>query len=444
MDGGVERRESSGFAYEHRRFLLRSTKFTQQYSHLYQARLQAVEKRCAEAAADRWAGVPTQHVVAVAGSDGMCVLVGALYKNMKLKPDFLVDYRRELGEDDDYEEPVPFGTSDDDSLSLEDNTGRVELVGEMDVAKFCTGMIVALLGRPQGKKFLVDDWFFPPLSPQRPLPAAADTAPEYIALLSGPAFSAEMTHTLWLELDAVSSFLRGNLGCHEVARNITKLIVAGGLIKPTADLAITSKIKLEMEDHDVMKLGLAGSPMKRCDAWLASIAQSLPVDVMPGQDDPTTAYLPYQPLHPCLFPMTRNCANTACVTSPFHCRVRGQVEVVGTSGENLHELALYTRGASSAELLASLVRCGHIAPTAPDTLPCYPFTGEDPLQMLTPPHVMFAGHAEAFETDLLMEEGMVCRTIAVPDFTKAPGLVLLDINSPNLETIFVPIDVTEA
>jgi len=46
------------------------------------------------------------------------------------------------------------------------------------------------------------------------------------------------------------------------------------------------------------------------DAFLAKIAKSCSITLMPGQHDPTNAMLPQRPLHACILPLTsRYCAN---------------------------------------------------------------------------------------------------------------------------------------
>jgi hypothetical protein len=53
------------------------------------------------------------------------------------------------------------------------------------------------------------------------------------------------------------------------------------------------------------------------------------------------------------------------------------------------------------ELLQKTLTWRHLAPTAPDTLTCYPFADDDPFVMQQCPHVMFAGNQPQFETRVM-------------------------------------------
>ena len=51
--------------------------------------------------------------------------------------------------------------------------------------------------------------------------------------------------------------------------------------------------------------------------------------------------------------------------------------------------------------LARTLEWRHIAPTAPDTLGCYPFFTDDPFVVETSPHVYFAGNQKSFASKLV-------------------------------------------
>lgn len=50
---------------------------------------------------------------------------------------------------------------------------------------------------------------------------------------------------------------------------------------------------------------------------------SVPVDVMPGEFDPTNYTLPQQPLHPCMFPLATAYSTLQLVTNPYQATIDG-------------------------------------------------------------------------------------------------------------------------
>ena len=97
----------------------------------------------------------------------------------------------------------------------------------------------------------------------------------------------------------------------------------------------------------------------------------------------------------------------------------------------------------------------HIAPTAPDTLPCFPFDDKDPFVMEETPDVFFAGNQPRLETGVMTWKeassgagagagkaapsqggvggggggggGGTCRLVALPSFAKTGTVVLVNL-----------------
>ena len=71
-----------------------------------------------------------------------------------------------------------------------------------------------------------------------------------------------------------------------------------------------------------------------------------------------------------------------------------------------------------------------MAPTAPDTLPCFPFLASDPFVITESPHLYFAGNQPAFATSLVQQKDAdadaVTRVICVPKFGETGQVVLVD------------------
>lgn len=80
----------------------------------------------------------------------------------------------------------------------------------------------------------------------------------------------------------------------------------------------------------------------------------------------------------------------------------------------------------------------HVAPTAPDTLGCYPYLDSDPFALDDGhlPHLLFAGNQRAYGSRLVGDAtGAVrVRVVTVPSFAATGTAVLVNLRSPTLET----------
>ena len=86
------------------------------------------------------------------------------------------------------------------------------------------------------------------------------------------------------------------------------------------------------------------------------------------------------------------------VPNPYSCTVstNGVVEVVGTSGQNLLDLMSNTDIEDPLDALECLLKYGHLVPTSPDTLGCYPYHDRDPFVMARKPSIFFAANQKEF------------------------------------------------
>jgi len=183
-------------------------------------------------------------------------------------------------------------------------------------------------------------------------------------------------------------------------------------------------------------------PIKQLDCALAEIASSICVDVIPGPSDPVNVTMPQQPLHKCLFPHAgRFQSSFKLTTNPYECVLEEDVLVLGHGGQPVLDMLMYTRNRSPVDLMEETLQWRHIAPTAPDTLPCYPLTSIDPFVMQERPHLYFCGNQTAFEQRLVQSEhGGFTRVVAVPEFSKTGQVVLVDLNSERLECTTIQFD----
>ncbi len=107
--------------------------------------------------------------------------------------------------------------------------------------------------------------------------------------------------------------------------------------------------------------------MKKLDMCLAALGQSLKIVVLPGVSDPVSGYLPQPRLKSGLFPLASGQDSVSFCTNPSSLHIDG-VGFLVSAGQNIEDMQRYSSRADRLALLELSLRCGHLAPTAPDTL----------------------------------------------------------------------------
>ena len=489
------------------RFLLRAGEsYEQQYSHVYQKRLtklkpvllsadSAAGKAMAAAAAEGYA--VCERIVKLRAGQKACV-VGCMFKDMVLRPNPL----KRLAAAAAPETVAAVGgagglaqyRSDDDTLILEDASGRVRLGGEAATKEFTDGLVTGIVVMVQGVCddegiFVVDKLCPAGFAPQPPRPAASGDASDapLVLVLSGLGFGAGdddaaaalpdgtgVGNALHLLTDFVCGHVGGPAEQRRAAR-IARVVIAGESVSRelaaesagaksahhyTATGSLTKKQQRQLCE-----------PMKQLDRFISELAATVPVDLMPGATDPANVMMPQQPLHRCLLPMSTALPGYRATTNPYSATIAG-VDVLGHSGQPLHDMHRF-----STASLEDCLTWRHIAPTAPNSLPCYPFSTHDPfviesspcveyppvlrhqqhavraahpttlpacsltahtprvhispspLLLFAPRHVYFSGNAEAFRSHEAVEDGVAVRVIEVPRFCTTATAVLVNLQT---------------
>jgi DNA polymerase delta subunit 2 len=95
-----------------------------------------------------------------------------------------------------------------------------------------------------------------------------------------------------------------------------------------------------------------------------------------------------------------------------------------TAGQSIADLLRYCSCGSSCDAMQAQLEWRHLAPTAPDTMACYPFVDSDPFMLDDKsPHLYVAGNQPAFEQ---RDVGGV-KVIAVPEFSSTGEVVIFDL-----------------
>ena len=396
--------------------------FEKQYASAYFIRLESLRESTMSAARAKWVetGLIEEdcmvgHVKDYKSGSSDIVLVGVLFKEMCLKPNVLDDIQNNLKISDQFMSSpgvleLCHKLSDTDTLFLEDMEARLQLVfgDRTQLDQLPTGVVVAVLGQVnESGYFNVRDLVLPGCGTPGPIPIGGEAC--YVAFVSGLRIGSPDVNPISIQL--LKDFLMGisvSEAERKLASQISRVIVAGDSLYVSQERDPT------------------GSALAEADILFSELSSVIPVNIMSGSRDPTNFCLPQQPLHSGLFPESRRYGNMTVHTNPFKFRV-GSMVFLGTSGQNVHDVSQFTTlepGLNSLELIAN---CGYLAPTAPDTLACYPFTIKDPLIFGDSegfPHVIFAGNQPESQVRTISDNNV--RICSIADFGADPSVVLIN------------------
>lgn len=440
-------RSPSAYQSTNQGFVYHGRNYMQQYSHIYCKRALALRPALERHLRSRQSSLRVVDRIIGLQIGERVGLVGTIFKEQKLKPCVLDEFTNDFiassgagrgGVRENYFDAAA------DVLFIEDESGRCVLQQEHAqlVDQLVTGVVVGCFGvLGETGEFVVDEVFFPgdcyPAKSPRVAAAAATTttgAPKYLLLCSG--VLAGSVSSLSLEL------LSHYVGTRE---DICQVVIAGGVVAPPPpikDTILTSVVvtsldaKLASEAQDAL-----AQAVREADLWLAELASTVRVDLVPGEGDPVSSALPQQPLHACLFPTASRLGTLHRGTNPHSFALDG-LSVVGHSGQPVRDAMRYVnpQTVQPLDVLQSCVlQYRHLAPTAPDTLCAYPFHDRDPFVLEGPntTDVAFAGDARQFATSWVQGTRFVC----VPNFALTKQIVLVDLSSPTLEATTVGFEV---
>ncbi|CAK9148463.1 unnamed protein product [Ilex paraguariensis] len=331
----------------------------QQYSQIYFARLHLMRTLLYSLLPNWKPHLPVCTVLEL--EEGKeCIIVGTLYKHMKLKPSILDEYSKERSATP-LVKPHNFMHPDDD-LVLEDESGRVKLAGTVLIPSiYVTGIVVAVQGKETvGGDFLVEDVLEAglPHQEEQPLESGED---KYVVFVSGLSVGSSSSNPLQFQL--LVDHITGHLGDEmeqRVAAEIVQVVIAGNSVEVPHGLLNGQNLA----SKDQSRLS---EPIKELDILLTQIAASVPLDIMPGLNDPANFALPQQPLHRCLFPGSSAYNTFRSCTNP-HSFELDNIRFLGTSGQNIDDLEKYSDAKDKLDIMERTLRWRHIAPTAPNTL----------------------------------------------------------------------------
>lgn len=174
------------------------------------------------------------------------------------------------------------------------------------------------------------------------------------------------------------------------------------------------------------------SAIKQLDEMLLQLISNLDVDIMPGEFDPSNLMVPQQPLHHAMFTKSIESEYKRrfhSVTNPYRFLL-GDVCLMGTSGQFVDDMRKSTSIDDPIELMKLNMQCGHLGPTCPDTLACYPYYGQDPFILDHLPDVYFVGNQNEYKHGVYeSSNGRSVQLISLPKFSLTHSCVFLNLNT---------------
>lgn len=232
-----------------------------------------------------------------------------------------------------------------------------------------------------------------------------------------------------MPLELLQQWLYGNFAAFDKtssdweAASVVRIIVAGNSVRAATERRQRSNLMRQPESDQTLRAVMA------VDEILSNWTRSVPVDLMSGEFDPSNFMLPQQPMHHCMFPKCALTQHFRAVTNPYHLQLADR-RIVGTSGQNVNDIMRFTRIAEPLEALRSCLKWSHLAPTAPDSLPCFPYYEKDPFVLDECPHIMFVGNSSGFASDLHVgNDGQRTRLICVPAFAHRKSVVVVNLRT---------------
>ena len=405
------------------------------------------------------------------------VIIGTIYKEMAKKPIILDEYiktkagvtKKEQVEHGLMDMEENFVDEEKDFCILEDESARVKLQGPgVNVGELVTGVSAVCKGRVDEKgDFMVDSMVFATSSSSATKSTTKveddDEEPTYACLISGLNFGASPLNDVRASM--LSEYIEGSLGDEKRAGGISQVLVCGDLVSSKTREEVHGEkgakptTNGEGGTHAETKKKATLSSIQKADAFLSKVCEMVPVVLMPGSSDPTNSALPQQPIHSCFLPNAARFEGSTLkkATNPHEFQISPSSSsaastssrtFLGTSGQNVRDCLQITssgiglkektseeKAKAALDVMERFLNWGHIAPSAPDTLACYPFKDRDPFVLTKIPDVFFAGCQSAFGSREIVVASQKSVLVSVPSFSETGSVVLLNLKTLKAEEV---------
>ena len=299
----------------------------------------------------------------------------------------------------------------------------------------------------------------------------ANSSDEWIAFISGLEIDVETLTDLRVQM--LVEYLAGEGGAQEDGiPQITRLIIAGNSLAPVSITPETKPSPAETSSKSVSTYycstdqrilnscplkkrfgqetsNFSPAPTNALSEFLHDVSSIMPVHLLPGAKDPASTLLPQQALPRGMFGEVKAFQNFACETNPVYLGLKTSQNEESNiqrllyvhSGQSIDDMYKYIPSPPTTrlDLACATLQWRHAAPTAPDTLWCYPYLNTDPFVLRNTPDLYIVGCQPEFATRLVSSGDFGddsdgerrCRVVLVPHFKDTGCLVL--VNLRNLE-----------
>ena len=455
-------------------------KYESQFNSLYQHRSNELKKRVMKLAMPKWNGCDINGMktkffpkILDVPFSKPCFIIGTTLADMKYKPDVLKEVElsvqghfKELNElngkapdsmqDIDKLRKASYSDPKTDKLWLEDESGRILLTGDLLNKKILvTGLVIGVLGMEiESGIFHVVDIMYPEAAPQKVIEPSLNKEGKLL-LCSGLNVSSKSDFSKY---EMLSSWICGEFGDIERILSINEMMILGNSLGVNDiqenDTEIKSNKPKKNKYIEDFNSQYEETSVKYLDDFFSKLLQSVPISLLSGINDVVESGLPKQAVHQSLFSKSSKAENFHRLTNPSFYEING-VRILATSGENIDDIMKYIipnisvtedlidesiTNDSRLRIIEDSLLWQIIAPTAPDTLWCYPFENSDPFTLMETPHVYVIGNQPKYETSLIElkrknGESVTIRIIALPKFSDSNTCVLLDLQSLRCESV---------
>jgi len=363
--------------------------YSQQYSHVYAARLKQVKEVLVEQCRNKWSNARIVDRIVSAAENSIVggggdnendksipfVVIGTCFKE-QARPNVLDEYRSEILHNEDDGEGMGemvrveerYQVGENDAIALEDESGRIRLAGtNICVERLVTGISIAVLGtlNDKGELEVVD--FIGPGFPKKDLeqiepPQSNKESCKKILLLSGLLDTGLSQNTpIDTKFTLLCDWLAGSIhSSPNLVSSISSCYIAGdlggdlgsALERTNTSLLSTKGLKSSSNGHNARNFtqskDSSSQQLRDADIALARLSALLPVILIPGQHEPTNISLPQQPLHPLLLPNASRYDTFHTTTNPHESMLDDSFFIVGHAGQPIIDMLQHANYSSDA------------------------------------------------------------------------------------------------